>query len=97
MGWETVFTVFRPLVAIDDVIWNGTFAIFALFFAATWGYHLSKAYEVNGITGSLISVASFVMSIANIANVKLDHSLPQASQSLLSSAKIILRGDDVHP
>lgn len=96
MGWETVFTVFRPLVAIDDVIWNGTFAIFALFFAATWGYHLSKAYEVNGITGSLISVASFVMSIANIANVKLDHSLPQASQSLLSSAKIILRGKTMY-
>lgn len=96
MGWQTIYSVLRPLVAIDNVIWNGTFAIFALFFAAAWGYHLAKAYEVNGITGSLIAVASFVMSIANVANVKLDQSLPQASQNLLSGAKIILKGKTMY-
>lgn len=95
LGWTTIYKSFSPMLTIDNVVWNGTFAIFALFFAASWGFHLARAYEVNTLSGCLISVASFIMSIANVANVKLKHPLPSSSISILADAKIVVSGKTV--
>ena len=47
LGWETFAFAMQPLVAISDIVWRGTFSLFALFLALALGYQLSKTFEVN--------------------------------------------------
>lgn len=91
LGWTTVYRTLSPLLKIDNLVWSGTFAIFALFFAASWGFHLARAYEVNTISGTLISIASFVMSITNVSNIKLSQPLPSSATKILGDAQIIVQ------
>ncbi|WP_297819411.1 PTS sugar transporter subunit IIC [uncultured Lactobacillus sp.] len=71
LGWNQFATILTPLVVIDNVVWNGTFALFALYFAFSWGYHLAKAFEVNRLAGSIASLVSFTMSISDIVKIKM--------------------------
>lgn len=71
LGWDQFATILTPLVVIDNVVWNGTFALFALYFAFSWGYHLAKAFEVNRLSGSIVSLVSFTMSISDIVKIKM--------------------------
>lgn len=89
-GFKTLYTTLKPFRMINDVVWDGTFAIFSLLFAFSWGYHLAKNYEVNGISGGLVAVSSFLMSIANVFQIKLTKSLPAATSNMLADAKLVL-------
>lgn len=71
LGWNELATILTPLVVIDNVVWNGTFALFALYFAFSWGYHLAKAFEVNRLAGSIVALVSFTMSISDIVKIKM--------------------------
>ena len=51
------------------IVWRGSFALFALFLAVALGYQLSKTFETNRLAGAIISVASFMMSVANVVKV----------------------------
>lgn len=52
--------MFGWLISINGNVWWGTIAIFALIFSVSWGYHLSKAYNVNAVVGAFVSIASFI-------------------------------------
>ncbi|MFV0479900.1 MAG: PTS sugar transporter subunit IIC [Anaerorhabdus sp.] len=52
--------MFGWLISINGNVWWGTIAMFSLAFAFSFGYHLSKAYDVNPIAGALISFASLI-------------------------------------
>ncbi|WEV43175.1 PTS transporter subunit EIIC [Lactobacillus sp. ESL0684] len=69
LGWKTFAWAMQPLVLISDVVWRGTFALFALFLALSLGYHLAKNFEVDPITGAIVSVSSLAMSIANFTQI----------------------------
>ncbi len=69
--WRTFAFALQPFVNIANLIWKGTFALFALYFALSWGYQLARTFEVNRQAGAIVSLACFAMSIANIAQVKI--------------------------
>ena len=72
MHWDTFYSLMQPVVAIDNIIWEGTFALFAVYFAISWGYHLAKTYEVNRFAGSVASLVAFAMSISDSVKLRID-------------------------
>ena len=48
------------LISINGNVWWGTNAMFALVFVFAFGYHLSKAYDVNPMAGGLIAFSSLL-------------------------------------
>lgn len=75
LGWDNFYHVMRPLLLVDNIVWNGTFALFSIYFALSWGYHLAKTYEVNRLAGSIVSLVSFTMSISNVVKLKVNGDL----------------------
>lgn len=55
-NWIT--TTFTPVITVNGLVWTGTIAVMSLIFAASLGYHLSKAYQVNETGGMFISLAA---------------------------------------
>ncbi|BDR60189.1 PTS sugar transporter subunit IIC [Lactobacillus xylocopicola] len=70
LGWQAFAWAMQPLVLVSNVVWRGTFALFALFLAMSLGYHLAKSMEIDPIAGALVAVSSLAMSIANLTKLK---------------------------
>lgn len=47
--------------ALGGNIWDGSFAILSLLVVAGISYNLAKSYKVDGLSASLISIASFII------------------------------------
>ena len=75
LGWHTFAWAMQPLVLVCNVVWRGTFALFALFLAMSLGYHLAKSMEVDPIAGAIVSLSSLAMSIANFTKLKVNGKL----------------------
>ena len=69
LGWTTFALMMHPLVLVSRIVWRGTLMLFALYLAQSLGYHLAKVFETNRLAGSIVSVASFTMSVANFAEL----------------------------
>lgn len=69
LGLKGLAFLLKPLLSISMIVWRGSFALFALFLAVALGYQLSKTFETNRLAGAIISVASFMMSVANVVKV----------------------------
>ena len=72
LGWETFAWLMSPLALISNVVWRGTFALFALFLSMSLGYHLAKSMEVDPIAGAIVSLSSLAMSIANLTKMRVN-------------------------
>lgn len=72
LGWQTFAWIMQPLTLVSNVVWRGTFALFALFLSMSLGYHLAKSMEVDPIAGAIVSLSSFAMSIANLTKLKIN-------------------------
>ncbi|WEV71309.1 PTS transporter subunit EIIC [Lactobacillus sp. ESL0785] len=72
LGWKAFAWTMQPLVLISDVVWRGTFALFALFLALSLGYHLAKSFEVDSLAGAIVSLSSLAMSIANLTKLQVN-------------------------
>lgn len=70
LGWHTFAFAMQPLVAISNLVWRGTFSLFAFFLALALGYQLAKAFEGNRLAAAIVSLSSFALSIANVAKIK---------------------------
>lgn len=70
LGWYAFAFAMQPLVAISNLVWRGTFSLFAFFLALALGYQLAKAFEGNRLAASIVALSSFALSIANIAKIK---------------------------
>lgn len=70
LGWHTFAFAMQPLVAISNLVWRGTFSLFAFFLALALGYQLAKAFEGNRLAAAIVSLSSFALSIANMAKIK---------------------------
>lgn len=66
LGWKTFAWIMQPLTLVSDVVWRGTFALFALFLSMSLGYHLAKSMEIDPVAGAIVSLSSLAMSIANL-------------------------------
>lgn len=72
LNWPTFIWLMQPISLICNVVWRGTFALFALFLATSLGYHLAKSLEVDPIAGAIVSLSSFAMSIANLTQLSVN-------------------------
>lgn len=70
LSWHTFAFAMQPLVAISNLVWRGTFSLFAFFLALALGYQLAKAFEGNRLAAAIVSLSSFALSIANVAKIK---------------------------
>ena len=84
MHWDTFYSLMQPVVAIDNIIWEGTFALFAVYFAISWGYHLAKTYEVNRFAGSVASLVAFAMSISDSVKLHIDGDVVDIKNALFN-------------
>lgn len=75
LGWKTFAAAFRPLVLISDIVWRGSFSLFALFLVVALGYQLAKTYETNHLASAIVALASFMMSVANFSKIRIGHKL----------------------
>lgn len=73
--WHTLAYALSPLVSISNIVWRGSFSLFALFLAVAYGYQLSKTFEANRLAGAIVALGSFMMSIANYAKVRVNGDL----------------------
>lgn len=72
LGWTTFAWIMQPLTLISNVVWRGTFALFAMFLAMSLGFHLAKSIEVDPIAGAIVSLSSLAMSIANLTKLSVN-------------------------
>lgn len=70
LGWNTFAFAMQPLVSISDLVWRGTFSLYACFFALALGYQLAKNFEGNRLAAAIVSLSSFSLSIANYAKIR---------------------------
>ena len=70
IGWNTFAFAMQPLVSISDLVWRGTFSLYACFFALALGYQLAKNFEGNRLAAAIVSLSSFSLSIANYAKIR---------------------------
>ena len=63
---------FSWLIGINGNVWWGTLAMLAIAFAFSFGYTLSKSYDVNPLAGGLVSTAAFITVLAQSASVSID-------------------------
>jgi PTS system cellobiose-specific IIC component len=85
-GWTGFVNAMQPVIAIDGFVWNGTLAIFAIFFAAMFGYHLAVNYKADGLGGSLVSLSAFFMSVNTTTSLTLTKSLSKGVQKAFTDA-----------
>ncbi|MDR2465334.1 MAG: PTS transporter subunit EIIC, partial [Streptococcaceae bacterium] len=57
--WDgSTIPVIKQIMAVDGIVWAGTFAIIGILFAAAWGYQLAKSYDVEPFTGAIVGVGT---------------------------------------
>ncbi|GFH41096.1 PTS sugar transporter subunit IIC [Lactococcus insecticola] len=66
-AWTLANTpVFEQLSAISSLVNQGTLTIIGLIFAFSWGYNLSRAYQVNELAGGIVGVSALVAGLPNM-------------------------------
>jgi PTS system cellobiose-specific IIC component len=75
------------VIAVNGLVWTGTLAIMAVIFSASFGYNLAKAYNVDALSGALVSLAAFIMGIPQSASLSLalEEALPANVVDMINS------------
>lgn len=76
---------FEWLITINGNVWWGTLAILAIAFAFSFGYNLSKSYDVNPLAGGLVSLSAFIAILAQSASF--GYELPNVAVDALNTLK----------
>lgn len=69
MGWTKFAESMQWLIGINGQVWTGTIAVIGLIFAATFGYHMAKQYNVEPLSGGIVTLGAFLMALTQAANV----------------------------
>jgi len=87
-GWDGVVDFMRPVIQVNGFVWGGSLAIMAVIFAVTLGANLAKAYEVDPLPGSIVSLAAFFMGLSQSATttLTLSSALPADAAALITEA-----------
>lgn len=88
LGADNAITkFFTPVIAVNGLVWTGTLAIMTVIFSASFGYNLAKAYNVDALSGALVSLAAFIMGIPQSASLSLalEEALPANVVDMINS------------
>lgn len=97
LGPENAITAFfQPVIGINGLIWNGTLAVMAVVFAISLGANLAKAYEVDPISGSIVSLVAFIIGLPDSASavLTLPAALSQDAADMITAAGGVLENVD---
>lgn len=85
---NAITSFFTPVIAINGLVWTGTLAIMAVVFAASLGYNVARAYDVDALSGMLVSLAAFFIGLPQsaTATVTLAEKLPKNIAQLFTDA-----------
>lgn len=72
LGLGAVEYALTPVINISNLIYQGTFQLFSLYFALAWGYQLARSFEVNRLAGAITSLGCYLMSIANVVKLNIN-------------------------
>ncbi len=91
---NAITTFFTPVIGVNGLIWNGTLAIMAVVFALSLGANLAKAYEVDPVSGSIVSLVAFIIGLPDAATavLTLPEKLSQDAADLITSAGGVIAG-----
>lgn len=64
-GFTGITETFQWLVDINNLIFNGSLAIVSIVFVFALGYNIAKSNDVDKLSGALVALSSFVISIGN--------------------------------
>ncbi|MGY3750602.1 PTS sugar transporter subunit IIC [Vagococcus acidifermentans] len=85
---NAVTAFFEPVIGINGLIWTGSLAIMALIFSMSLGYQLGRAYEVDSLSGAIVSLVAFVMGMTQsaTATLSLAEKLPESAVKIITDA-----------
>lgn len=87
-GWTGFVKAMEPVVAVNGFVWTGTLAVMALIFSMTLGYNLARAYNVDALSGAVVSLAAFLMGLTQTAATALtvEGELPKKVINMITTA-----------
>ncbi|MCD5002664.1 PTS sugar transporter subunit IIC [Enterococcus saccharolyticus] len=84
-GTNVITEFFQPLIGVNGLVWTGTLAIMAVVFAASLGYNIAKAYNVDPLSGAIVSLSAFIMGIPQSASTLLSLPVDTLSPELIKT------------
>lgn len=89
---NAITTFFTPVIGVNGLIWNGTLAIMAVVFALSLGASLAKAYGVDPVSGSIVSLVAFIIGLPDAATavLTLPEKLSEEAATMITSAGGVL-------
>ncbi|KRN28161.1 cellobiose PTS, EIIC [Lactobacillus selangorensis] len=94
-GWTGFVTAMAPVVGVNSQVWTGTLAVIGLIFAFTWGYNLAKQYDVEPLTGGIVTLGAFLMSVTQSYTITLTKALPKSAAKILTDSGAAVAGKTV--
>ncbi len=95
LHWMGVVTSMQWLIDINAMVWTGTLAILGLIFSFTFGYQLAVQYKVEPITGGIVTLGAFIMSLPQSATLHLGSALSKGAVKSLTDAGAAVTGKDI--
>ena len=94
-GWTGFVNSMQWLIGINAQVWTGSLAILGLIFAFTFGYKLAVQYKVEPITGGIVTLGTFLMTLPQSWTLTLTKALSAADTKTLTTAGAAVAGKSV--
>lgn len=94
-GWTGFVKSVDPIIGINAQVWTGSMAVLGLIFAFTFGYHLSVQYNVEPITGGIVTLGTFIMALPQSYVVTLKSALSATDAKKLTEAGVAVNGKTI--
>ena len=85
-GWTGFVEAMQPLIGVNAQVWTGSLAVLGLIFAFTFGYQLSVQYRVEPITGGIVTLGTFLMTLPQGYKVQLTEVLSKKSMDIITAS-----------
>lgn len=85
-GWTGFVEAMQPLIGVNAQVWTGSLAVLGLIFAFTFGYQLSVQYRVEPITGGIVTLGTFLMTLPQGYKVQLTEALSKKSMDIITAS-----------
>ncbi|KMO49256.1 PTS cellobiose transporter subunit IIC, partial [Lacticaseibacillus rhamnosus] len=93
--WMGIVDSMQWLIGINAMVWTGTLAILGLLFAFTFGYQLAVQYQVEPVTGGIVVLGTFIMSLPQNFMLPLKGTLSKGAAKLITDAGGVVDGKNV--
>ncbi|APT18039.1 cellobiose pts, eiic [Amylolactobacillus amylotrophicus DSM 20534] len=85
-GWNGFVDAMQPLIGVNAQVWTGSLAVLGLIFSFTFGYQLSVQCRIEPITGGIVTLGTFLMTLPQGYKVQLTESLSKKSMDIITAS-----------